>query len=175
MLLCSSVIKDPTVNPAANASTTPRMRAMPGLSLLCLCALALAACGGPRRVLGPPTLSVQEIEAVDGRYVARVRIDSPASMAVTLERFDWKLTLDQTASGNGSQALTQTLPPVSGDIVRVDLGAVSALPRLGALGTDTSITYILEGELKCSEPNVRFPLRYEGRLRATPGKPGSFR
>ena len=137
--------------------------------------LSLAGCSGPRTVLGPPTLSVQEIETVGDHYIARVRIDSPASMAVTLESFDWSLTLDQGNSVSGVQALTQTLPPVSGDIVRIDLGAVSGLPQLAALGTDSSLTYVLEGELKCSEPNVRFPLRYEGRLRATPGKPGSFR
>lgn len=142
---------------------------------LLLLALLLAGCGGPRKVLGPPTLSVQEIDAVDGRFVARVRIDSPASMPVTLARFDWSLTLDQASSITGSQILSETLPPVSGDIFRIDLGAVSALPQLTALGTDSSITYLLEGELHCSEPSVHFPLRYEGRLRATPGKPGSFR
>ena len=137
--------------------------------------LSLAGCSGPRTVLGPPTLSVQEIETVGDHYVARVRIDSPASMAVTLESFNWTLTLDQAGSVSGTQALTQTLPPVSGDIVRIDLGTVSGLPQLAALGSDSSLTYVLEGELQCSEPNVRFPLRYEGRLRATPGKPGSFR
>ncbi len=45
----------------------------------------LSAAAAPRRVLGPPTLSVQEIETVDGRYVARVRLDSPSSMPVTLD------------------------------------------------------------------------------------------
>lgn len=145
-----------------------------GLALVLL-ALLLAGCGGPRKVLGPPTLSVQEIETVGDHYVARVRIDSPASMAVTLASFDWTLTLDLGSSISGSQVLTQTLPPVSGDIVRIDLGAISALPLLATLGTDSSVSYVLEGELKCSEPKVRFPLRYEGRLRATPGKPGSFR
>lgn len=143
--------------------------------VLLLLTLLLAGCGGPRTVLGPPTLSVQEIETVGDHYVARVRIDSPASMAVTLESFNWTLTLDQAGSVSGTQALTQTLPPVSGDIVRIDLGTVSGLPQLAALGSDSSLTYVLEGELQCSEPNVRFPLRYEGRLRATPGKPGSFR
>lgn len=147
---------------------------MLGLGLLLL-AVLLAGCGGPRKVLGPPTLSVQEIETVGGHYVARVRVDSPASMAVTLASFDWTLTLDRASSISGSQALTQTLPPVSGDIVRIDLGATSALPLLATLDTDSSLIYVLEGELQCSEPNVRFPLRYEGRLRATPGKPGSFR
>jgi hypothetical protein len=142
--------------------------------MLLLIAL-LAACGGPRRVLGPPTLSVQEFETIDGHYIARVRVDSPASMAVTLERFDWKLTLADLSSGSGSQTLSQTLPPISGDIIRIDLGAVSSLPALAQLSGDASLTYILEGELKCSEPNVRFPLRYDGRLRPTPGKPGSFR
>jgi hypothetical protein len=143
--------------------------------LLTLALALLAGCGGTRRVLGPPTLSVQEIETVDGRYVARVRLDSPSSMPVTLERFDWKLALGGLAAGSGTQALEQTLPPVAGDIVRVDLGPVSGLPSLGALAGDASLTYVLEGELKCSEPNVRFQLRYEGRLRPTPGKPGSFR
>lgn len=145
-----------------------------GLGLLLL-SLLLAGCGGPRKVLGPPTLSVQEIETVGDHYIARVRIDSPASMAVTLASFKWTLTLDQTTTVTGTQALTQTLPPVSGDIVRIDLGATTALPLLATLGTDSSVTYLLEGELQCSAPNVRFPLRYEGRLRATPGKPGSFR
>lgn len=144
-------------------------------ALLLLALLALVACGGPRRVLGPPSLSVQEVETVDGRYVARVRLDSPASMAVTLQRFDWTLTLDGVQAARGTQGLSQTLPPVAGDTVRVDLGAVAALPQFAALTTETSVAYVLEGELKYSEPNVRFPLRYEGRLRATPGKPGSFR
>ena len=143
--------------------------------LVALALALLAGCGGTRRVLGPPTLSVQEIETVDGRYVARVRLDSPSSMPVTLERFDWKLALGGLAAGSGTQALDQTLPPVAGDIVRVDLGPVSGLPSLGALAGDASLTYVLEGELKCSEPNVRFQLRYEGRLRPTPGKSGSFR
>jgi len=137
--------------------------------------LALIACGGPRRVLGPPSISLQEIETVDGRYVARVRFDSPSSMAVTLQRFDWRLILDQTAAATGSQPLDQTLPPVAGDIIRIDLGSVASLPALATLTTESTMTYVLEGELKCSEPNVRFDLRYDGRLRATPGKPGSFR
>lgn len=144
-------------------------------ALLLLALIALAACGGPRRVLGPPSLSVQEVETVDGRYVARVRLDSPASMAVTLQRFDWTLALDGVQAARGTQALSQTLPPVAGDTVRVDLGPVASLPQFATLTTDTSVAYVLEGELKYSEPNVRFPLRYEGRLRATPGKPGSFR
>ena len=142
---------------------------------LILLLVLLAGCGGTRRVLGPPTLSVQEIETVDGHYVLRIRLDSPSSMAMTLQRFDWKLTLDGAPAANGVQALTQVLPPVAGDIVRVDLGAVSALPILASLDTNRSITYVFEGELQCSQPNVHFPLRYEGRLRATPGKPGSFR
>lgn len=147
-----------------------------GLGMLALLlALLLVGCGGPRKVLGPPTLSVQEIETVGDHYVARVRVDSPASMAVTLASFDWTFTLDLGTRISGTQALTQTLPPVSGDIVRIDLGQTSALPLLATLDTDSSVIYVLEGELHCSEPNVRFPLRYEGRLRATPGKPGSFR
>lgn len=154
-----------------------RVHAMPAARwlLLALTLLMLVGCGGVRRVLGPPTLSVQEIETVGDRYIARVRLDSPSSMPITLERFDWKLALGGLASGSGSQALAQTLPPVAGDIVRIDLGPVSTLPSLGALAGDASLTYVLEGELKCSEPNVRFQLRYEGRLRPTPGKPGSFR
>lgn len=157
------------MNPVA---ITPSARS----AILLLCALAaLGACGGPRRVLGPPTLSVQEIETVDGHYVARVRIDSPSSMPVTLARFDWRLSFDGAPAASGSQALSQTLPPVSGDVVRVDLGPVASLPALAGLTTDSSIAYALEGELQCSEPNVRFSLRYDGRLRATPGKPGSFR
>jgi hypothetical protein len=158
------------VNPVAITTS-----ARSAILLLCLLALVLGACGGPRRVLGPPTLSVQEIETVDGRYVARVRVDSPSSMPVTLARFDWRLSFDGAPAASGSQALSQTLPPVSGDVVRVDLGPAGSLPALAGLTTDSSTTYVLEGELQCSEPNVRFPLRYDGRLRATPGKPGSFR
>jgi hypothetical protein len=142
--------------------------------LLCLL-LLLTGCGGPRRVLGPPTLSVQEIETSNGRYVARVRVDSPASMPVTLARFDWRLSFSGVAAASGSQTLSQTLPPVSGDVVRIDLGAVGDVPQLAGLTTDSSVSYVFEGELQCSEPNVVFALRYEGRLRATPGKPGSFR
>ncbi|MGE4070502.1 MAG: hypothetical protein AB7E72_04950 [Lysobacterales bacterium] len=142
---------------------------------MALLVFALIACAGPRRVLGPPSISLQEIETVDGRYVARVRFDSPSSMAVTLQRFDWRLILDQTAAAQGSQPLDQTLPPISGDIVRIDLGPVDSLPALATLTTESTMTYVLEGELKCSDPNVRFDLRYDGRLRATPGKPGSFR
>lgn len=145
------------------------------LLLLCALALVLGACGGPRRVLGPPALSVQEIETVDGHYFARVRVDSPASMPVTLVRFDWRLSFEGAPAASGSQALSQTLPPVSGDVVRVDLGPVASVPMLASLTTDSSIAYALEGELQCSEPNVQFSLRYDGRLRATPGKPGSFR
>lgn len=145
------------------------------LLLIAFLSLLLLGCGGPRRVLGPPTMSVQEIETVDGRYVARVRFDSPSSMAVTLERFDWRLILDQTVAANGSQSLGQTLPPVAGDILRIDLGSVSSLSALGALDTQSSMSYVLEGELKLSQPSARFQLRYDGRLRATPGKPGSFR
>jgi hypothetical protein len=143
--------------------------------LLLALALVLGACGGPRRVLGPPTLSVQEIETVDGHYFARVRVDSPSSMPVTLARFDWRLSFDGAPAASGSQTLSQTLPPVSGDVVRVDLGPVARQPVLGSLTTNSSVSYVLEGELQCSEPNVRFSLRYDGRLRATPGKPGSFR
>ncbi|MEZ5469441.1 MAG: hypothetical protein R3F18_17495 [Lysobacterales bacterium] len=152
-----------------------QLRRVLGWAALALLALALIACAGPRRVLGPPSISLQEIETVDGRYVARVRFDSPSSMAVTLQRFDWRLILDQTAAAKGSQPLDHTLPPISGDIVRIDLGSVDSLPALSTLTTDSTMTYVLEGELKCSEPNVRFDLRYDGRLRATPGKPGSFR
>jgi hypothetical protein len=152
-----------------------RPSARGAILLLCALALLLAACGGPRRVLGPPTLSVQEIETVDGHYFARIRVDSPASMPVTLARFDWRLGIAGAAAASGSQALSQTLPPVSGDVVRIDLGPVASLTALDAITTDSSVAYVLEGELQCSEPNVRFPLRYDGRLRATPGKPGSFR
>ncbi|GMU43153.1 MAG: hypothetical protein IT479_07980 [Xanthomonadales bacterium] len=151
------------------------MRNRRSWTALTLLVLLLVACGGPRRVLGPPTLSMQEVEALDGRYVARVRLDSPASMPVTLEHFDWTLNLDGVQVARGMQKLSQSLPPVSGDVVRVDLGAIEALPQFAALTTDSSLAYVLEGELKYSAPNVRFPLRYEGRLRATPGKPGSYR
>jgi hypothetical protein len=137
--------------------------------------LLLAACGGPRKYLGPPTLSVQEFELVDGHYWARVRIDSPSSVPVVLSSFDWRFSLAGTNAGSGSARLDVTLPPVGGDIVRVDLGPESALPRLASLGKDNTLAYVLEGELQCSEPSVRFPLRYEGQLRPTPGKPGSFR
>lgn len=140
-----------------------------------LCLLLLVGCGGPRKVLGPPNLSVQEIETIDGRYVARLRVDSPASMPVTLARFDWRLSIAGVAAASGAQALSQTLPPVSGDVVRIDLGDVASLPALAGITTDSSVAYVLEGELQCSEPKVRFTLRYDGRLRATPGKPGSFR
>jgi hypothetical protein len=154
---------------------TGRIRRAFALCAMAALVLALTACGGPRRVLGPPSISLQEIETIDGRYVARVRFDSPSSMAVTLQRFDWRLILDQTAAAKGSQPLDQTLPPISGDIIRIDLGSVASLPALATLTTESTMTYVLEGELKCSEPNVRFDLRYDGRLRATPGKPGSFR
>lgn len=144
-------------------------------AMMVLALIALAACGGPRRVLGPPTLSVQEVEAQDGHYLARVRLDSPASMPVTLKTFVWTLTLDGVLAARGTEELAQTLPPVAGDVVRIDLGPVAALPQFATLTTERSLGYVLEGELRYSEPNVRFPLRYEGRLRATPGKPGSFR
>lgn len=161
------------MNRAANPSPKPApLRA--ALAMLCVL-LLLVGCGGPRRVLGPPTLSVQEIETVDGHYIARVRFDSPASMPVTLASFDWRLNLGGAAPVSGTQALSQTLAPVSGDVVRVDLGPVANLPGLAAIGTDSSVAYIFEGELQCSEPNVVFALRYDGRLRATPGKPGSYR
>lgn len=140
---------------------------------LSLC--VLAACGGPRRVLGPPALSVQEIESVGGHYWARVRLDSPASMPITLASFEWTLTLDGSAAGRGTTTLDITLPPVAGDVIRIDLGPEAGLAPLNTLGKDNTLAYVLEGELQCSEPNVRFPLRYEGRLRPTPGKPGSFR
>lgn len=152
------------------------MRTRICIGLLAVLALTLlSACGGVRRVLGPPTLSVQEIELVDGHYWARVRLDSPSSMPVTLAHFDWRLTLAGSQAGSGRAPLTQTLPPISGDIVRIDLGSQAALPRLSTLGKDDTLAYVLEGELQCSEPNLHFPLRYEGRLRPTPGKPGSFR
>lgn len=151
------------------------IRAMASLLLVITLTFLLLGCGGPRRVLGPPSISVQEIENVGGRYMARVRFDSPASMAVTLQHFDWRLILDQTDAGKGRQILGQTLPPVAGDTLSIDLGSVDSLPALATLDTNSSMSYVLEGELKCSEPNARFQLRYEGRLRATPGKPGSFR
>lgn len=144
------------------------------LALLCALAL-LAGCGGPRKVLGPPSLSVQEIETANGHYIARVRVDSPSSMPVTLARFDWRLSIGGGPQVSGSQALSQTLAPVSGDVIRVDLGPVTALPVLASLDTNSTAAYVFEGELHCSEPKVVFSLRYDGRLRATPGKPGSFR
>ncbi len=135
----------------------------------------LAACGGPKRFMGPPGLSVQEIELVNGRYLARVRLDSPSSMPVVLESFDWKLSFDGTEAAKGLMPLDLTLAAEAGDIVRIDLGSEQSLPTLKNLSSAQGLAYVLEGELKISSPSVRYPLRYAGRLRPTPGKPGSFR
>ncbi len=143
-------------------------------SLMLLIAL-LSACGGTKRVLGPPGMSVQEIELLEGRYSARVRLDSPASMPLELAEFAWKLSFDGRQVTSGTAALNTTLAPVAGDVVRIDLGPESTLPALRALGTADALAYVLEGELHINKPKVRYPIRYEGRLRATPGKPGSYR
>ena len=135
----------------------------------------LVACGGTKRVLGPPGMSVQEIELLEGHYWARVRLDSPASMPLELASFAWKLSFNGSQVASASALLDTTLAPVAGDVVRIDLGVESALPQLRALGTADTLDYILEGELQISKPKVRYPIRYQGRLRATPGKPGSYR
>jgi hypothetical protein len=144
--------------------------------LICCLCLFLAACGGaPKRVLGPPTISLQEVERVAGRYLARVRIDSPSSMPVTLERLDFEFRINGGRAIRGNQPLTITLPPVAGDTVTVDLAPIAALPQLEQDLDGSSINYVLEGELFLSEPKARFDVRYAGQLRPTPGKPGSFR
>lgn len=160
-------------------STHPHPTNNPSIStwilLSVLCLLLLGACGGTKRFLGPPGMSVQEIELIDGHYSARVRLDSPASMPLELERLDWKFLIDGKPAANGSSPLSLTLAPVAGDVLRIDLGSEQSLPRLSRLGPNDVLIYVLEGELKVSKPNVQFPIRYEGRLRPTPGKPGSFR
>jgi|CXWL01.1.fsa_nt_gi hypothetical protein len=156
----------------ATSSTLARATAC---LVLCLSLGLLGACGGTKRVLGPPGMSVQEVELTDGHYYARVRLDSPASMPLVLERLDWTLTMDGKQVAKTSTPLTLTLAPVAGDVVRLDLGTPATLPRLAALGPNDSLAYLLEGELKISSPSVHYPIRYEGHLRPTPGKPGSFR
>ncbi len=138
--------------------------------------LAIAACGGsPKRVMGPPLISVQEVEQRGDRFVARVRIDSPSSELVTVTRFDFEFRPDNGPSVRGSQVLDLALPPVAGDVVDVDLAAVSALPALAALVDGNSMSYVLEGEVRIAELGRAYPVKYQGRLRPTPGKPGSYR
>jgi len=158
-----------------NMRTPTRMSRLAATLLAFALIALLGACGGQRRFLGPPGLSVQEIELANGRYVARVRLDSPASMPLVLQSFDWKLSFDGAPAASGMLPLDLTLAPEAGDIVRIDLGAEQDLPTLASLNSAQGLAYVLEGELKISSPSVRYPLRYAGRLRPTPGKPGSFR
>lgn len=144
------------------------------ISLL-LTLVACASSSGQRRVISAPLLSVQEIELLDGRWIARVRLDSPSTIPMDLERLDWRLTLGIGPTESGSAALGVTLPAKAGDTLRIDLGGESSLLQLTSLGARDSLAYRLEGELHTSSPKSRFPLRYDGQLRPTPGKPGSFR
>lgn len=147
-----------------------------GVLLLLLAACALAGCGGgaPKRVLGAPVISLQEIERVDGRWQARLRLDSPSTMAMEIDRLDWSLSLGHETL-RGSTQTTLVLPPTSGDVLRLDLGDEAALAILTALEPGATLELLLEGEIHCARPKTRFPLRYQGRIRPTPGKPGSFR
>jgi hypothetical protein len=151
------------------------LRTLIALCLLILALPALTGCGGMRRVVGAPTPSVQEVEKIGDRYIARLRLDSPASVPMVLKRLDWSFRPARGPEVKGSTLLELRLAPVAGDVVRIDLGSGAQLPALASLGRDDTLAYVFEAELHCSEPNVRFPLRYQGVLRPTPGKPDSFR
>ncbi len=142
---------------------------------LCLLLLLTACSGAPKRVIGPPLISVQEVEQRGDRFVARVRIDSPSSDPITVTQFDFEFRPGGSAGVRGSQSLNLTLPPVAGDVVVIDLAAVNELPDLAALSGGDSMRYVLEGELTVDRLRRKFPVKYQGRLRPTPGKPGSYR
>ena len=141
--------------------------------VILILALALSACSGVRPL--PPEISLSRLQVDDislsrSTLQAELRIYNPNLVALTLEQFDYTLSLDQVRISSGRSVEPTTIASRGyGDLTVKLSAAYLDLIRLVQLNKDqTSFKYTLQGNIQVGGlgfVSVNYPLRQVGEIR----------
>lgn len=128
------------------------MRLLRWIALPCL-ALALIACGPPRKSVFPPTLSIQQLVREPGgawRLAVRIQNNSYGSMDFTA--LDAQLAMAGSVPVRVHGSFERDIPAFAGDIVQLDVlptpAMSKALAASAAKGSAGAVPYTLSGSVR---------------------------
>jgi len=149
--------------------------------LLALLVGLIGACAssGPKKRIFPPSASVQELRVLaDGRWELQLRVQNFSTVAMRFDRIEAELLVGGDAAARIDQAIADTIPANSAEIVRIELQAAGSAAEAvrNALDNRRGVGYRLEGHLTTSEPgNRRDRFEFDSALTPMPGLEGVLR
>jgi len=150
--------------------------------LLLLSLALLAACGGTphKKLVFPPSASVQELAILPGNggWKLKLRLQSFSNVPHTISTVKAKLSIEGVTAATLERSPNLTIGPKGVEIEEIVFKpAVAAQTRIAAaLSEGRSAMYELSGELVSSEPDKRNDsFKFEGQLWPVPGLSGVLR
>ena len=93
----------------------------------------------------------------DGRWELQLRVQNFSTVAMRFDRIEAELLVGGDAAARIDQAIADTIPANSAEIVRIELQAAGSAAEAvrNALDNRRGVGYRLEGHLTTSEPGNR--------------------
>ncbi|HEV2622762.1 MAG TPA: hypothetical protein VGU65_11820 [Frateuria sp.] len=128
------------------------MRFLRWIVLLSL-AVALIACGPPRKSVFPPTLSIQQLSLTPGgawRLTVRIQNNSYGGMDFT--ELDGQLAMADSVPVRVHGSFDRDIPAFAGDVVQIDVLPTAAMSKAlaasAAKGSAGALSYTLSGSVR---------------------------
>lgn len=123
-------------------------------------ALALIACGPPRKSVFPPTLSIQQLVLQpDGAWRLTVRIQNNSYGGMDFTSLDGQLAMADSVPVRIHGTFDRDIPAFAGDVVQIDVlptGAMTkALAASAAKGSAGALPYTLAGSVRAKPEQER--------------------
>jgi hypothetical protein len=129
-------------------------------------ALALIACGPPRKSVFPPTLSIQQLVLTpDGTWRLTVRIQNNSYGGMDFTELDGRLAMADSVPVRVHGRFDRDIPAFAGDVVQIDVLPTPAMSRAlaasEAKGSAGALPYTLSGSVRAKPEQEKAPRDFD--------------
>ena len=129
-------------------------------------ALALIACGPPRKSVFPPTLSIQQLVLQpDGAWRLTVRIQNNSYGGMDFTSLDAQLTMADSVPLRVHGSFERDIPAFAGDVVQIDVLPTAAMSKAlsasAAKGSAGALAYALAVSVRATREQEKAPRDFD--------------